>query len=67
MNTRITKISLQGFKSFRRRVAVPFFPGFNIFCGPNGVGKSNILDAISFVIGGTSTKALRAGRLFELI
>lgn len=67
MNTRITKISLQGFKSFRRRIAVPFFPGFNVFCGPNGVGKSNILDAVSFVIGGTSTKALRAGRLFELI
>jgi len=67
MNTRITKISLHGFKSFRRRVAVPFFPGFNVFCGPNGVGKSNILDAISFVIGGTSTKALRAGRLYELI
>jgi len=67
MNTRITKISLQGFKSFKRRISVPFFPGFNVFCGPNGVGKSNILDAVSFVIGGTSTKALRAGRLFELI
>jgi chromosome segregation protein len=67
MNTRINKISLQGFKSFRRRISIPFFPGFNCICGPNGMGKSNILDAISFVIGGTSTKALRAGRLHELI
>jgi len=67
MRTRINKISIQGFKSFRKRVSVPLFSGFNIFCGPNGVGKSNILDAISFVLGGTSTKALRAGRLHELI
>ncbi len=67
MRTRITKISLQGFKSFKKRVSVPVFPGFNIFCGPNGVGKSNILDAIAFALGGTSTKALRAGRLHELV
>ena len=67
MNTKINKISLQGFKSFRKRISVPLFSGFNIFCGPNGVGKSNILDAIAFVLGGTSTKALRAGRLHELI
>jgi len=67
MNTKITKISLQGFKSFRKRISLPLFHGFNIFCGPNGVGKSNILDAITFVLGGTSTKALRAGRLHELI
>jgi len=67
MRTKINKLSLQGFKSFRKRVSMPFFPGFNVFCGPNGVGKSNILDAISFVIGGTSTKALRADRLHELI
>jgi len=67
MKTRITKLTLQGFKSFRKRVSIPLFQGFNIFCGPNGVGKSNILDAISFVVGATSTKALRAGRLHELI
>ena len=67
MITRINKISLQGFKSFRKRVSIPLFSGFNIFCGPNGVGKSNILDAIAFVLGGASTKTLRAGRLNELI
>jgi chromosome segregation protein len=67
MITKINKISLQGFKSFRKRVSIPLFSGFNIFCGPNGVGKSNILDAVTFVLGGTSTKNLRAGRLNELI
>jgi chromosome segregation protein len=67
MITRISKLSLQGFKSFRKRVSIPFFPGFNCLCGPNGSGKSNILDAVTFVLGGTSTKALRAGRLNELI
>jgi chromosome segregation protein len=67
MKTKINKISLQGFKSFRKRVSIPMFPGFNVFCGPNGVGKSNILDAISFVIGGTFTKALRDVKLRDLV
>ena len=67
MITRINKLSLQGFKSFRKRISIPFFPGFNVFCGPNGVGKSNVLDAITFVLGSASTKTLRAGRLNELI
>jgi chromosome segregation protein len=67
MTTKINRISLQGFKSFKKRISVPLFSGFNIFCGPNGVGKSNILDAVTFVLGGASTKTLRAGRLNELI
>jgi chromosome segregation protein len=67
MNTKINRISLQGFKSFKKRISVPLFQGFNVFCGPNGVGKSNILDAVTFVLGGASTKTLRAGRLNELI
>jgi len=58
---------MQGFKSFNRRVSVPLLKGFNIFCGPNGVGKSNIVDAICFVLGRTSAKSMRAGRLHELI
>ncbi len=67
MKTRITRLTVQGFKSFRKKISIPIFPGFNIFCGPNGVGKSNILDAISFVTGSASTKSMRAGRLYELI
>ncbi|MFH1622938.1 MAG: chromosome segregation SMC family protein [Candidatus Aenigmatarchaeota archaeon] len=65
--TMITRVTMQGFKSFNRRVSVPLMHGFNIFCGPNGVGKSNIVDAICFVLGRTSAKSMRADRLHELI
>ena len=67
MKTRITKLTLQGFKSFRKRISIPFFPGFMVFCGPNGCGKTNLVDAICFALGKTSTKSLRASRLHELI
>ncbi len=67
MNTLITRITIQGFKSFNKRISIPLEKGFNVFCGPNGVGKSNVLDAISFVLGRTSAKSLRADRLHELI
>jgi len=65
--TMITKITMQGFKSFNKRVSVPMMKGFNVVCGPNGVGKSNIIDAVAFVLGRTSAKSMRAGRLHELI
>jgi chromosome segregation protein len=58
---------MQGFKSFNKRVSIPFLKGFNIVCGPNGVGKSNVVDAICFVLGRSSAKSLRADRLHELI
>ncbi len=67
MKTTITKLALQGFKSFNRRISLPLTGGLNIICGPNGSGKSNILDAICFVLGRTSAKSLRADRLHELI
>lgn len=67
LKTMINRITMQGFKSFNRRVSIPFMRGFNIVCGPNGVGKSNIVDAICFVLGRTSAKSMRADRLYELI
>jgi len=65
--TMITRVTMQGFKSFNKRVSIPLMRGFNIFCGPNGVGKSNIVDAVCFVLGRTSAKSMRADRLHELI
>src|SRR3989344_3963251 len=65
--TMITRIVMQGFKSFNKRISLPFLPGFNVVCGPNGSGKSNVVDAITFVLGRTSAKSLRADRLHELI
>ncbi|MEM5766116.1 MAG: AAA family ATPase [Candidatus Aenigmatarchaeota archaeon] len=67
MKTYITRIVLQGFKSFNKKIAIPFLPGLIIICGPNGSGKSNLLDAIAFALGSTSVKSLRAGKLHELI
>ena len=67
MTTRITRLSLQGFKSFNKRIAIPFLEGFNVICGPNAAGKTNILDSICFVLGRSSAKSLRADRFHELI
>ena len=64
----IKKITLKNFKSFGRKVEVPFFRGFTVISGPNGSGKSNIIDSIVFCLGlSTSTKALRAEKLTDLI
>jgi len=58
---------MENFKSFGKKLAVPFFPGFTAITGPNGSGKSNIADAILFVLGPKSSKVMRAGRLTDLI
>ncbi len=64
---KIEKLVMQGFKSFQRKVSVPFPTGFSVVTGPNGAGKSNILDAICFVLGKTSAKTLRAKKSENLI
>ncbi|UCH71826.1 MAG: AAA family ATPase [Thermoplasmatales archaeon] len=58
---------MENFKSFGKKLTVPFFPGFTAITGPNGAGKSNIADAILFVLGPKSSKVMRAGRLTDLI
>ncbi len=67
MKTFITRLTLQGFKSFNKKISIPFTPGLTVITGPNGSGKSNIIDAISFVLGRISAKSMRADRLSELI
>jgi chromosome segregation protein len=64
--TKINKVELVGFKSFRKRTALPFFEGMTAVVGENGSGKSNLFDAISFVMGRRSSQ-LRADRLEHLI
>ncbi|MCS7136458.1 MAG: chromosome segregation SMC family protein [Nitrososphaerota archaeon] len=64
----IKKLSLHAFKSFgQRKTAVELIKGLVVITGPNGGGKSNILDAIRFVTGELSPHALRVGRLSELV
>ncbi|HEC89795.1 MAG TPA: chromosome segregation protein SMC, partial [Thermoplasmatales archaeon] len=58
---------MENFKSFGRKLSIPFFPGFTAITGPNGSGKSNIADAILFVLGAKSSKVMRAERLTDLI
>ena len=64
---RIEKITIRGFKSFAKKTVIKFPSNFSVICGANGSGKSNILDAVCFVLGRISAKSLRAGRLNELI
>jgi len=64
--TKINKVELTGFKSFRKHLSIPFFEGVTAVVGENGSGKSNMFDAISFVMGRRSSQ-LRADRLEQLI
>ncbi len=58
---------MENFKSFGGKLTVPFMEGYTAVTGPNGSGKSNITDAILFVLGPKSSKAVRAGKLTDLI
>jgi|TARA_B100000287_G_scaffold334578_1_gene319916 chromosome segregation protein len=64
---RLVRIDVLNFKSFGGEVSIPFQSGFTAITGPNGSGKSNSGDAIQFVLGTRSTKALRAENLKQLI
>ncbi|MCX6803554.1 MAG: AAA family ATPase, partial [Candidatus Diapherotrites archaeon] len=64
--TRLVKLSLKNFKSFKK-AEIPITKGFTAIVGSNGSGKSNILDALLFVLGITSLKTLRAGKLTDLV
>ncbi|MEM7813360.1 MAG: chromosome segregation SMC family protein [Candidatus Aenigmatarchaeota archaeon] len=64
---RLERMILQNFKSFAGKVAIPFPSGFTAVCGANGSGKSNIVDALTFVLGVQSARAIRAHKLQNLI
>ncbi len=64
--TSLRRLAVHGFKSFRRRVALDFYPGFTAIIGENGTGKSNLLDALTFVMGRRS-QSLRAERIEHLL
>ena len=64
---KIKKLSIQGFKSFMDKLDIQISPGISAFVGPNGCGKSNIVDAIRWVMGEQSPKQLRGRQMEDLI
>lgn len=63
----ISKLVLQGFKSFLKRTEVEFGQGITAVVGPNGCGKTNIIDAIRWVIGEQKASVLRSERITDVI
>lgn len=63
----IKEIELVNFKSFGKRVKIPFYDDFTTISGPNGSGKSNIIDSVLFCLGLSSSRTMRAEKLTDLI
>jgi chromosome segregation protein len=60
-------LTLVGFKSFADRTRLDCEPGVTVVVGPNGVGKSNLVDAVAWVMGSQATRLLRTQRMDEVI
>ncbi|MAG34732.1 MAG: chromosome segregation protein SMC [Dehalococcoidia bacterium] len=58
-SVRLQSLAIQGFKSFATRTLLEFAPGVTAIVGPNGSGKTNVADAIRWVLGSQSPRALR--------
>lgn len=67
MTVRFVRLRIAGFKSFADPVTVEILPGLTGIVGPNGCGKSNVVEALRWVMGESSARSLRGGELDDLI
>ena len=63
----ISELALHGFKSFANKQRLSFGEGITAVVGPNGCGKTNIVDAVRWVLGEQKIRMLRSARLDDII
>ncbi len=67
MSPRLTRLRIAGFKSFAEPVSLDILPGLTGIVGPNGCGKSNVVEALRWAMGETSARSLRGGEMDDVI